>query len=69
MGGVKQVKTKWGSCTVGKRRIWLNLELAKKPIECLEYVLVHELMHLLERHHNTRFCSLMDQYLPGWKQR
>lgn len=67
--GVKQMKTKWGSCTIGKRRIWLNLELAKKPVECLEYVLVHELMHLLERHHNAHFRSLMGHYLPSWKQR
>ena len=53
--GVKQMKTKWGSCNVQAKRIWLNLELAKKPPECLEYIVVHELVHLLERHHNTRF--------------
>jgi hypothetical protein len=62
------MKTKWGSCNIKERRIWLNLELAKKPIECLEYVLVHELVHLLERHHNERFQSYMDQYLPQWRQ-
>lgn len=65
---VKKMKTKWGSCNIKARRIWLNLELAKKPIECLEYVLVHELVHLLERHHNERFQAYMDQYLPQWRQ-
>lgn len=66
--GIKKMKTKWGSCNIKERRIWLNLELAKKPIECLEYVLVHELVHLLERHHNQRFQAYMDQYLPQWRQ-
>jgi predicted metal-dependent hydrolase len=66
--GIKQMKTRWGSCNIQKRRIWLSLELAKKPIECLEYVLVHELVHFLERHHNQRFKSYMDQYLPQWQQ-
>jgi predicted metal-dependent hydrolase len=50
------------------RRIWLNLELAKKPVRCLEYIIVHELVHLLERHHNDRFKSLMDQFMPQWRQ-
>ncbi len=67
--GIKQMKTKWGSCNISQRRIWLNLELAKKPVECLEYVLVHELIHLLERHHGDRFKVCMDKYLPQWKQR
>lgn len=66
--GIKKMKTRWGSCNIKERRIWLNLELAKKPIECLEYVLVHELVHLLERHHNERFQAYMDQYLPHWRQ-
>lgn len=66
--GVKKMKTRWGSCNIGDRRIWLNLELAKKPRECLEYVLVHELVHLLERYHNNRFKAYMDQYLPQWQQ-
>jgi predicted metal-dependent hydrolase len=65
--GIKQMKTKWGSCTVDARRIWLNLELAKKPPECIEYIVVHELAHLLERHHNDRFVSLMDAFLPSWR--
>ena len=66
--GIKKMKTKWGSCNISQQRIWLNLELAKKPIECLEYVLVHEMMHLLERHHNDRFKSYMDKYLPQWQR-
>jgi predicted metal-dependent hydrolase len=64
---IKQMKTKWGSCNIEKKRIWLNLELAKKPVHCLEYVIVHEMVHLLEKYHNKRFYSLMDKYLPNWK--
>lgn len=67
--GVKKMKTMWGSCNPISGSIWLNLELAKKPPECLEYVLVHELVHLLERHHNERFVAYMDKYLPNWRQR
>jgi len=67
--GIKKMKTKWGSCNVEQRRIWLNLELAKKPPECLEYILVHELVHLHERHHNLRFKDLLDQFLPSWRVR
>ncbi|OXS16191.1 metal-dependent hydrolase [Zobellella denitrificans] len=67
--GLKKMKTKWGSCNVQSKRIWLNLELAKKPPECLEYILVHELIHLLERHHNERFRQYMDRYLPNWQER
>ena len=55
--GVKQMKTKWGACNTDAKRIWLNLELAKKPPICLEYILVHELVHLLERNHNDRFIA------------
>lgn len=51
------------------RRIWLNLELAKKPEQCLEYIVVHKLAHLLERQHNERFTALMDRHLPDWRQR
>lgn len=65
--GVKKMKTKWGACTIDARRIWINLELAKKPLQCLEYIIVHELVHLLERHHNDRFQILMDQFLPQWR--
>ncbi|MCB0594439.1 MAG: M48 family metallopeptidase [Lewinellaceae bacterium] len=67
--GVKRMKTKWGSCNIEQKRIWLNLELARKPASCLEYILVHEMAHLLERHHNGRFKALMDHYLPNWKHR
>lgn len=65
---VKQMKTKWGSCNIEKRRIWLNLELAKKPEHCLEYIIVHEMVHLIERHHNDRFLFYMDKHLPNWRQ-
>ncbi|GAP99872.1 putative predicted metal-dependent hydrolase [Leptolyngbya sp. NIES-2104] len=66
--GIKRMKTKWGSCNISECRIWLNSELAKKPIECLEYVVVHELVHLLERHHNDRFKTHMNKYLPQWQR-
>ncbi len=65
--GIKKMKTRWGSCNVSARRVWLNLELAKAPPACLEYVVVHELVHLLERHHNDRFTALLDQHLPPWR--
>ena len=64
---IKKMKTKWGACTVDARRIWLNLELAKKPVQCLEYIIVHELAHLIERHHNDRFIAIMDEHLPQWR--
>jgi predicted metal-dependent hydrolase len=67
--GIRRMKTRWGSCNMGARRIWLNLELAKKPVACLEYILVHEMAHLLERHHNERFRELMDRILPTWRLR
>lgn len=65
--GIKRMKTKWGTCNIEAQRIWLNLELAKKPVQCLEYILVHELTHLLERHHNERFTRVLDQHLPQWR--
>jgi len=65
--GIKKMKTKWGSCNPSARRIWVNLELAKKPQRCLEYIVVHEMVHLLERHHNERFMELMDQFMPQWR--
>ena len=64
--GIRKMKTKWGTCNPEARRIWINLELAKKPKECLEYIVVHEMVHLLERHHNERFIALMDNVLPKW---
>lgn len=66
--GVKRMKTRWGTCNAEARRIWLNLELVKKPPQCLEYILVHELAHLLERHHNEHFIAVMDEHLPQWRQ-
>ena len=65
--GIQKMKTKWGSCNIEPRRILLNLELAKKPVECLEYIVVHELVHLHERHHNERFRTLMNKYMPQWR--
>jgi len=65
--GVKRMKTKWGTCTIKARRIWLNLELAKKPVQCLESIIVHEMVHLLERRHNDRFTALMDGFMPQWR--
>lgn len=65
--GVKQMKTKWGTCNIEAGRIWLNLELAKKPERCLEYIVVHEMVHLLERKHNDHFVGLMDQFMPQWR--
>ena len=64
---IKKMKTLWGSCNVEAKRIWLNLELAKKSNSCLVYVLVHEMVHLLERTHNDRFRELMDKFLPQWR--
>lgn len=64
---IKKMKTRWGTCNITARRLWLNLELAKKPEECLEYILVHELVHLLERGHNRKFYAHMDRLLPQWR--
>jgi len=66
--GVKQMKTRWGTCNINAKRIWINLELAKKPLHCLEYIIVHEMSHLLERGHGERFKSIMDKYYPQWKE-
>ena len=65
--GVKKMKTRWGSCSIRAHRIWLNLELAKKPMHCLEYIVVHEMVHLLERRHNDRFKALLTGFVPNWK--
>ncbi len=64
--GVKKMRTKWGTCNIQAKRIWLNLELIKKPTHCLEYVIVHELVHLLERHHGDRFKAYMSKFMPNW---
>ncbi|MDE2798471.1 MAG: SprT family zinc-dependent metalloprotease [Gemmatimonadota bacterium] len=64
---IKKMKTRWGSCNVEDRRIWINLELAKKPTMCLAYILVHEMVHLIEPSHNDRFRDLMDAFMPQWR--
>jgi predicted metal-dependent hydrolase len=64
---VQKMKTKWGSCNPVSGSIRLNTDLAKKPPECLEYILVHEMVHLIVRHHDDRFTGLMDRHLPGWR--
>jgi predicted metal-dependent hydrolase len=66
---MRKMKTKWGSCNIQAKKIWLNLELAKKPPECMEYILVHELVHLIERHHNGLFRNIMDKHMPDWRER
>ncbi len=66
---VQRMKTKWGSCNHHERTIRLNTELAKKPPECLEYLVVHELAHILEPTHNVRFLALMDRFMPQWRVR
>ena len=63
----RKMKTKWGSCTPEAKSIRINLELAKKPPECLEYIVVHELAHLLEPTHNSRFIALMTKFMPKWR--
>ena len=64
---VQNMKTKWGSCNSRARAIRLNTELAKKPKECLEYIVVHEMVHIVEPTHNPRFISLMDRLMPKWR--
>lgn len=64
---IKNMKTKWGTCNIEERRIWINLQLVKKPPECLEYVLIHELVHLLEKNHTNRFQALIETFYPSWE--
>jgi predicted metal-dependent hydrolase len=64
---VQKMKTKWGSCSPASKSIRLNTDLAKKPPECLEYIVVHEMVHLLEPTHNASFITLMDQFMPKWR--
>ncbi len=65
---IKYMRTRWGSCNVDEKRILINLQLVHKPIECLEYVITHELVHLLERNHTNRFRALIAKYCPNWKE-
>ena len=64
---IRKMRTKWGSCNTQTKTIMLNLELAKKPVECLEFIIVHELVHLLERSHNKQFVKYMNIFMPKWK--
>lgn len=66
---IRKMKTMWGSCNTSTRCILLNVELAKKPLECVEYILVHELAHLLERKHNRHFREIIEQVMPNWEER
>lgn len=66
--GIKRMKTRWGTCNPKASRIWLNLELAKKPEHCLDYIIVHEMTHLLEKTHNDRFKGYLDTFVPRWRQ-
>lgn len=65
---VKYMTTRWGSCNVNTGTIWLNLQLAKKTTECLEYIILHELVHLVEKNHTERFITLMDFHMPMWRE-
>lgn len=65
--GIRKMKTRWGTCDTESKHIWFNLELAKKPQRCIEYIVVHELVHIRERKHDEKFVSLMDRFLPKWR--
>ncbi len=67
--GLKRMRTRWGSCNPSARRVWLSLELAPKPLSCIEYVVAHELAHLIERSHGKRFKAILDRALPDWRAR
>lgn len=64
----KNMTTRWGTCNVKTRKIWLNLQLAKKPIDCLEYVILHELAHLEVKNHNEQFIAIMDRHMSNWRE-
>lgn len=66
---IQKMKTKWGSCNIESKRLLFNLELAKVPLDCIEYIVVHEILHLKERHHNDNFKTLMDKYISDWQNR
>ena len=66
---IRKMRTLWGSCNSLKKTITLNIELSKKPLECLEYIVVHELIHLIERSHNHKFVGLMDEHMSDWRSR
>ena len=62
----RKMKTKWGTCNIDDKRIWLNLELAKKPRKCLDYVILHELVHLIEKNHSEKFMDVLESVMPNW---
>ena len=66
---IRYMRTRWGSCNTKAKRIWINLQMIEKPLECLEYVILHELMHLKIRNHGNNFISEMNKYMPDWKER
>ena len=66
---IRRMKTKWGSCNRETRHLWFNVELAKKHPDCLDYIVLHEMTHYLERHHGERFSTLMDGFMPDWRSR
>lgn len=65
--GIRKMKTKWGSCATERKHLWFNIELAKKPDQCIEYIIVHEMAHLLERNHNKNFAAIINRYFPNWE--
>lgn len=65
--GIKRMKTKWGACNPAANRIWLNLELVKKPPECVSYLVLHEITHLIERNHGDAFVAFLDRHMPNWR--
>lgn len=65
---IKNMKTRWGTCNIDKKRIWVNLQLAKKPVECLAFIITHELAHLVEKNHNERFHALVERHYPNWRE-
>lgn len=66
--GIKNMRTRWGTCNIKNKKIWINLQLAKKPIYCLEYIVIHELVHLIQKNHGSAFKKQMDIYLPNWRE-
>ena len=65
--GIRKMKTRWGGCNTSVGRVWFNIELAKKPPQCIEYLVIHELAHLIRRLHDDRFIEVMDQAMPRWR--
>lgn len=65
---IKDMKTRWGTCNIQAQRVWINLQLVRKPSTCLRYVIIHELTHLLEKYHNARFKAYMDEFMPDWRE-